>query len=58
MSDGGKGSARRPQTVADEQFSEAWDLIFAREPEQVTPWTVMVTDAQEIRETFEGDEDV
>lgn len=31
MSDGGKGSARRPMQVADEQYAERWDLIFARD---------------------------
>ena len=57
MSDGGKGSTRRPQTVADEQFAARWDLIFAREQyQQVEQWPVL-TDPAEIRETFEKMED-
>jgi hypothetical protein len=28
MSDGGKGSGRRPQTVADDQVADNWSNIF------------------------------
>ena len=34
MSDGGKGSAKRPQLVSDAQYAERWDLIFARDTEK------------------------
>ena len=33
MSDGGKGSGRRPQTVPDEQVAENWARIFAKNPD-------------------------
>lgn len=33
MSDGGKGSSRRPQAVADQQVAENWARIFARNPD-------------------------
>jgi hypothetical protein len=33
MSDGGKGSSRRPQAVPDEQVAENWARIFARNPD-------------------------
>jgi hypothetical protein len=33
MSDGGKGSTRRPQVVADQQIAENWARIFAKNPD-------------------------
>lgn len=33
MSDGGKGSDRRPQTVSDAQVSENWARTFAKNPD-------------------------
>jgi hypothetical protein len=33
MSDGGKGSSRRPQAVPDQQVAENWARIFARNPD-------------------------
>jgi hypothetical protein len=33
MSDGGKGSSRRPQTVPDQQVAENWARIFASNPD-------------------------
>jgi hypothetical protein len=33
MSDGGKGSSRRPQAVPDQQVQENWARIFARNPD-------------------------
>lgn len=33
MSDGGKGSSRRPQSVPDAQVAEAWARIFAKNPD-------------------------
>lgn len=33
MSDGGKGSGRRPQTVPDDVVAEAWARIFAKNPD-------------------------
>jgi hypothetical protein len=33
MSDGGKGSGRRPQAVSDEQVAENWAKIFAKNPD-------------------------
>ena len=30
MSDGGKGSAPRPYSVSQEQFSNNWDAIFGK----------------------------
>ena len=33
MSDGGKGSSRRPQTVPDAQVAENWARIFAKNPD-------------------------
>lgn len=35
MSDGGKGSARRPTLVSDSTFDERWDAIFMREESSV-----------------------
>ena len=32
MSDGGKGSGRRPSTVADEQIADNWSNIFGPSP--------------------------
>ncbi len=43
MSDGGKGSARRPTQVADSTFDERWNAIFMREEEDAD----METDAQD-----------
>jgi hypothetical protein len=35
MSDGGKGSAQRPRSVADEEWANRWDAIFGKDkPEQ------------------------
>lgn len=34
MSDGGKGSARRPKQIAEEQYAERWDLIFGRDQKE------------------------
>ena len=33
MSDGGKGSGRRPQGVPDQQVAENWARIFAKNPD-------------------------
>lgn len=33
MSDGGKGSSRRPQTVPDDVVAEAWARTFAKNPD-------------------------
>jgi hypothetical protein len=30
-SDGGKGSAPRPKSVADEEYASRWDSIFGRD---------------------------
>lgn len=35
MSDGGKGSARRPCDVPDEVVSNAWENIFGKKKEEV-----------------------
>lgn len=35
MSDGGKGSARRPCDVPDEVVSNAWETIFGKKKEEV-----------------------
>lgn len=32
MSDGGKGSGRRPQAVSDEQVADNWSAIFGISP--------------------------
>jgi len=31
MNDGGKGSRPRPFSVAQEEYSKRWDMIFARD---------------------------
>lgn len=31
MSDGGKGSARRPRQVSNEDYASRWDAIFGRD---------------------------
>lgn len=31
MSDGGKGSARRPRSVSNEEYAARWDAIFSRD---------------------------
>jgi len=31
MSDGGKGSGRRPMAISDQQYQQRWDLIFGRD---------------------------
>lgn len=31
MSDGGKGSDRRPMAISDRQYQQRWDLIFGRD---------------------------
>jgi len=33
MRDGGKGDARRPLAVPEEQFESNWDTIFKKKPE-------------------------
>jgi len=57
----GKGSTRRPQAVSDEQYAQAWDAIFSREKSTVESVdggiNEQITDAQQIRECFEGDEE-
>lgn len=30
MSDGGKGSSRRPSSVSDQEYAQRWDAIFAK----------------------------
>lgn len=34
MSDGGKGSAQRPKSVADDEWASRWNAIFGRDKEQ------------------------
>lgn len=34
MRDGGKGDLRRPLTVSEEQFNEAWERIFNTKEKQ------------------------
>ena len=35
MSDGGKGHAQRPRSVADEEWANRWDAIFGKDkPEE------------------------
>ena len=53
----GKGSGRRPAAISDAQYQERWDLIFGKEAQITSPFDAVVTDAQEIRETFEKMED-
>ena len=31
MIDGGKGDARRPMAISDQQYAQRWDLIFGRD---------------------------
>lgn len=31
MSDGGKGSAQRPRSIADKEWANRWDNIFGRD---------------------------
>ena len=50
-----KGSAPRPISVSIEQYAARWDAIFAKDVPEPDCGDI-VTDAQEIRETFEGDE--
>lgn len=33
MTDGGKGSARRPRKITEEQFMENWARIFSENPD-------------------------
>ena len=35
MSDGGKGSSRRPSSVSDEVIADNWAKIFGKSPDQV-----------------------
>jgi len=57
----GKGDKRRPQAVSDEQYAQDWDAIFAREKSTAesvdSGINEQITDAQQIRECFEGDEE-
>ena len=34
MSDGGKGSAQRPRSIADEEWASRWDAIFGRDKQE------------------------
>ena len=34
MSDGGKGSARRPMAISDMDYANRWDAIFQRDQQQ------------------------
>ena len=34
MSDGGKGSGRRPREVSDQQFTENWERIFGKKKDE------------------------
>lgn len=35
MSDGGKGSKPRPLSVTQEEYAQRWDMIFARDLDEV-----------------------
>lgn len=50
MSDGGKGSGRRPQAVSDEQVAQNWDKIFGKNP------TTVITDEYEDKPTRNNSE--
>ena len=51
-----KGSAPRPISVSQEQYAARWDAIFGKDVPEPDGKDI-VTDAQEIRETFEKMED-
>ena len=36
MTDGGKGSKRRPRSVSQEEYESRWDAIFSRDLEDNT----------------------
>lgn len=37
MSDGGKGSARRPKQISDEEEQARWDAIFSKKDTKPSP---------------------
>ena len=36
MSDGGKGSGRRPKAISDQQYEQRWDLIFGKDQDDTS----------------------
>jgi hypothetical protein len=36
MSDGGKGSGRRPKAISDQQYEQRWDLIFGKDQDETS----------------------
>jgi hypothetical protein len=52
MSDGGKGSAPRPFSVTQEEYTKRWDMIFSRDlpKEEETKDTRNNQETQEVKQ--------
>lgn len=48
MSDGGKGSARRPRAVSNEEYEQRWDAIFGRDKSHTSALEELVRINQEL----------
>ena len=49
MPDGGKGSAPRPFSVTQEEYTKRWDMIFQRDlPEEKTKSDIKISCPQKI----------
>ena len=48
MSDGGKGSARRPSSVSEQEYAARWDAIFARDIDEQDKVTRNNEETQEV----------
>ena len=54
MSDGGKGSAPRPFSVTQEEYSRRWDMIFGRDQDTEQEGTVRINKQGEQETLREG----
>ena len=46
MSDGGKGDARRPMQVSNEEYAARWDAIFGRDVGEFPAWLDEILDSE------------
>jgi hypothetical protein len=53
MSDGGKGSAPRPFSVSNEEYSKRWDAIFQRDIKKVDDYQDLLSTEDCVLEALE-----
>lgn len=54
MSDGGKGSAPRPFSVTQEEYSRRWDMIFGRDQDNSSEGTIRINKQGQQERLHEG----